>query len=60
MSTLTIHKSWQTRNPDGSLKDFGLRVIRHKESYAEWDDKKKDWNYVTVHCNCELCKETKA
>jgi len=52
---LTILKSWTTRNPDGSIKDFGLKTIRHKESYAQWNDTKNDWDYIKVPCNCEIC-----
>jgi len=56
---LHLSKSWTTFNPDGSIKDFGLRIIKHKESYAQWNDKKNDWDYVNVPCNCEICQETK-
>lgn len=56
---LTIHRSWSTRNPDGSYKDFGLKVIRHKESYCQWNDEKGDWDYVSVPCNCDICNEKK-
>lgn len=54
-----LTKSWTTRNPDGSIKDLGVRIIKHKLSYAEWNDNKQDWDYVNVPCNCEICQETK-
>lgn len=56
---LHISKSWTIFNTDGSIKDFCIRIIKHKESYAEWNDNKKDWDYINVPCNCELCQETK-
>lgn len=56
---LHISRSWITRNEDGSIKDFGIRIIKHRESYCQWNDDKKDWDYITVPCNCEICQETK-
>jgi hypothetical protein len=54
-----ISRSYTIRNNDGSIKDFGLIIIKHKVSYALWDDLKNDWDYITVPCNCEICRETK-
>lgn len=55
--TIIINRSWCTYSVDGNLKDFGLMMIRHKESYAQWDDRKNDWDYISVKCVCEICKE---
>jgi hypothetical protein len=55
---ISISKSWTTFYPDGSIKDFGLRVIKHRLSYCDWNDEKKDWNYFSFPCSCEICKET--
>lgn len=57
---LIIHKAWTTYGGDGNLLDFGLKTIKHKESFAEWNDKKRDWDYVNVPCNCEICLEENA
>jgi hypothetical protein len=56
---ISISKSWTTFYPDGSIKDFGLRVIKHKLSYAQWNDSQKNWDYVLTQCDCEICQETK-
>lgn len=55
---VNIFQSWITKDMDDSI-NICTRTIRHKESYAEWDDEKKDWNYVNVPCNCKLCQEKK-
>ena len=57
MRYVYLSKSWTTFNPDGSIKDLGLRTIKHKESYAEWNDNRNDWDYVIVPCNCEICQD---
>jgi hypothetical protein len=54
-----LSKSWTVFNADGSIKDLGLKIIMHKESYAEWNYDKNDWDYIMVSCNCEICQETK-
>lgn len=54
---MIIHRSFTTRNADGSIKDFGLKQIRHNESYCKWDDNKKEWDYVDVPCGCEIYRE---
>lgn len=54
-----ISKSWVTRNSDGSLKDFGIRIIKHRESFCQWNDEKNDWDYFSRHCHCEICQEAK-
>ena len=56
---LHISRSWTTYDEDGNLKDFGIRIIKHRESYCQWNDEKKDWDYINVTCNCEICQETK-
>lgn len=56
---IIIHQSWTKRNPDGSIKELGLKAIKHNQSYAEWNDEKNDWDYVHLPCNCELCKMKK-
>lgn len=54
-----LSESWVTRNLDGSIKDFGIRQFRHYESYCVWNNEKSDWYYITVDCNCKLCKQEK-
>jgi hypothetical protein len=56
-SMIIIHRSYSIRDKEGNLIDFGLRVIKHKESYVTWNDEKKDWDTVNVKCDCEICKE---
>ena len=56
---LHLSKSWTIFNQDGTIKDFGLRIIKHKQSYAEWNNVINDWNYILVNCNCEICQESK-
>jgi hypothetical protein len=56
-SFIHISRSWTTFNPDGSIKDFGLKTIKHKLSFAVWNDPKKNWDYLIVPCNCIICQE---
>jgi len=52
-----ITRSQTVRNPDGSIKDIIVRIIKHKCSYITWNDVTKNWDETNVKCNCELCKE---
>ena len=56
---INLSKSIQTYDEDGQLKDFSIRVIKHRASYIKWNDKTNEWDTINVSCNCEVCQENK-
>lgn len=55
---LHISQSYITFHPDGSIKDLGLKIIKHRLSYAEWDHTLQDWRYVIVPCHCAIYRRS--
>ena len=54
---LMIDRWTNVRDADGNLIDIKCQTIRHTLSYCEWNEEKKDWDYIINPCSCIICKE---